>query len=138
MPEHIGCCVIVQNTLGEILLAERKGPAYGAGLFGLPGGRVEGDESLESCVRRELAEEVGLIAKQVKYLGVVREWQQNHSFIHFCFVCRTWDGIPVTKEPDKAGEWSWFATHALPVEVLPGHRMGIELLTSHHGYADLC
>lgn len=34
MPEHIGCCIIVQNAAGEVLLAERKGPAYGAGLFG--------------------------------------------------------------------------------------------------------
>lgn len=67
----------------------------------------------------------------------MREWQGSHSFVHFFFVCREWEGSPVTKEPDKAGEWEWFALDTLPTHILHGHRSGIALLKSETTYVDL-
>lgn len=44
---------------GEVLLVERgESPEYGR--WCLPGGKVDGHESLEAAVRREVSEEVGL------------------------------------------------------------------------------
>jgi ADP-ribose pyrophosphatase YjhB (NUDIX family) len=44
-------------------------------LWGLPGGALELDESLEACARRELAEETGLQAGALRLVGVYSEPQ---------------------------------------------------------------
>lgn len=136
MSEPLGCCIIIQNDNKQVLLAKRKA-SYKAGFFGLPGGRVEGAESLEACVTRELQEEVGVTPTQIKYLGVVREWQETRSFVHFIYLCTEWEGTPTVMEPDKAEDWTWFSLDELPKEILAGHAAGIEFLKNQKIVADL-
>jgi 8-oxo-dGTP diphosphatase len=45
---------------GRLLLAQRTYPAEVAGLWELPGGKVESGETREPALRRELAEELGI------------------------------------------------------------------------------
>jgi mutator protein MutT len=135
MVQPIGCVVIVKNKLGQILLGKRKG-SYKAGYFGMPGGRVDSHEQLEACAKRELEEETGLVAKKLTYVGVVKEWQESYHFIHFIYVCETWDGEPKVMEPDKCEDWEWFAQDELPEKVLLGHLKGIELMESEVGVVD--
>jgi len=138
----IGCCVIVQNDKGHILLAKRKN-SYKAGYFGLPGGRVEANELLTDCALRELREETDIRAVQLQYVGVVREWQEDfpdgkpNSFIHFVFVCKDWEGSPTTKEPDRAELWEWYDINDLPDPVIPGHFAGLKLLQKQETLEDL-
>lgn len=139
---NIGCCVIVQNEKGNILLSKRKN-AYRAGYFGLPGGRVEGPELLTDCAMRELHEETDLHATHLQYLGVVREWQEDfpdgkpNSFIHFVFLCKEWDGNAVTQEPEKAELWEWYCLDDLPDPIMPGHYAALKLLQSNETLQDL-
>jgi ADP-ribose pyrophosphatase YjhB (NUDIX family) len=138
----IGCCVIVQNEKGHILLAKRKN-SYKAGFFGLPGGRVEGNELLTDCALRELREETSLHAVHLQYIGVVREWQPDFpgehpdSFVHFVFLCKEWEGAPTTNEPDRAELWEWYDINNLPDPVVPGHFAGLKLLASNETVQDL-
>lgn len=48
----------------EILLIQRKDPPF-EGLWALPGGFMEMDESLEDAARRELQEETGIMAGEM-------------------------------------------------------------------------
>ncbi|MDO8451278.1 MAG: NUDIX domain-containing protein [bacterium] len=126
--EPIGVAVILENSEGQILLGKRKN-SYKAGLYGLPGGRLEKTESLDACAKRELFEETGLRVDAVKYLGVVREYQEGYSFVHFIFLSSGNIGKPEVTEPEKCEGWEWFHPHQIPKEILPGHRAGIRLLT---------
>lgn len=60
----------------KVLLAKRKN-AYGEGLSGLPGGRVNDKETLEQCLIRESQEELGIMLTAFKAIGIVKEWQQS-------------------------------------------------------------
>ncbi len=120
MHEHIGVAIIVfDKTKRKILLGKRKN-AYKAGLYGLPGGRVELEESIEQTVRRELKEETNLEDQQITYLGVVRELQITYNFIHF-------DGEVVNQEPEKCEGWEWFKLDKIPEKILPAHLAAIDL-----------
>lgn len=58
---------IICDEQGQVLFIERaKDP--GKGMLGLPGGFVDGGESGEIAVAREIQEEVGLIATEIKFL----------------------------------------------------------------------
>lgn len=122
----IGVCVIVVNAEGKILLGKRKG-GYKAGTYGLPGGRVEGNEQLLETAARELAEETGLIANYLSYVGVVREWQETYNFIHIVYMCNEYSGNLENKEPDKCEGWQWYPLNALPEPLLPGNIPALEM-----------
>lgn len=60
---------IIENSLGQILLAQRPVGKYLAGLWEFPGGKVEKGESLLDALRRELKEELELEVRLVRPLG---------------------------------------------------------------------
>ena len=52
---------------GELLLA--RSPHYAPGMFSALAGFVEAGESLEDCMHREVAEEVGVTVRNLRYYG---------------------------------------------------------------------
>lgn len=54
---------------GRILVARRTAPDWLAGLWELPGGKIEPGESPQECLVRELAEELGLTARVGAHLA---------------------------------------------------------------------
>jgi 8-oxo-dGTP diphosphatase len=72
-PEPVVPCVgaVVLDAAGRLLLI-RRGHEPHAGLWSLPGGRVEAGETLEQAVRREVLEETGLPVVPGPVVGRVR------------------------------------------------------------------
>lgn len=54
----VGAGLVFKN--GRLLITRRRAQDHLGGLWEFPGGKREGDESFEACVRRELMEEVGI------------------------------------------------------------------------------
>jgi 8-oxo-dGTP diphosphatase len=53
----------------------------------IPGGGLEGNESLEECCTRELAEETGYIVKPFKQYLTINEYYEEWFFISHYFIC---------------------------------------------------
>lgn len=53
----------------------------------IPGGGVEGKESLEECCVRELAEETGCIVKTNQKFLTINEYYEEWHFISHYFIC---------------------------------------------------
>jgi mutator protein MutT len=62
---------VVHDEAGRLLLI-RRGHDPHAGLWSLPGGRVEDGETIEQAVRREVLEETGLTVRTGAVAGRVR------------------------------------------------------------------
>lgn len=60
-------CLVHDTEDRHVLLARQ--PSWPQGRFSVLAGFVEAGESLESCVMREVAEEVGVEVRDVRYLG---------------------------------------------------------------------
>lgn len=61
---------VIFDEEGRVLLVERGRPP-GLGLWTVPGGKVEPGELLEAAVRREVAEETGLVVRVGPLVTVV-------------------------------------------------------------------
>ena len=59
---------IIENEKKEICMI-RRAPEPFKGTWDLPGGFVEPEETLEESVRREIMEEIGIEASDIKYFA---------------------------------------------------------------------
>ena len=96
-------CVVVMNSQGKFLAVTRKNSTQ----IGLPGGKVEMDESLEQAAARELAEETGVKAvrtdlKQV--YAAVCPGETDYYTVAFILNKKV-DHIPGGQEPDITAKW---------------------------------
>lgn len=75
---QVTAAVIIEDGL---LFLARRGPEEKlAGLWELPGGKLEPDETLEQCLERELLEELGMASE----VGAVLA-RTTHVYEHGCF-----------------------------------------------------
>ena len=93
----------------ELLLA--RSPHYVAGMFSALAGFVEPGESLEDCVHREVAEEVGVTVCSLRYYG-----SQSWPFPHSLMVAYTaeWVSGQIVPQADEIEAAGWFDIEALP------------------------
>jgi 8-oxo-dGTP diphosphatase len=85
---------------GRVLIAQRPEGKSMAGLWEFPGGKIEGGETPEQALIRELYEELG-IETWSSCLAPLTFASHRYNEFHLLmplFVCRKWDGIPKSKE----------------------------------------
>jgi NAD+ diphosphatase len=97
------------NRDDEILLA--RSPHFPAGMYSALAGFVEPGESLEQCLAREVAEEVGLEVKNPRYFAS-QSWPFPHSLM-VAFVCE-WAGGEIRRQESEIEEAKWFKVLQLP------------------------
>lgn len=115
---HLTVTAAVISKDGRVLLAQRPKDGLLGGLWEFPGGTLEDDdEDLESCLRREIREELGVDVLVLGPFGVYK-----HAYTHFkitlhAFVCGLTDG----HEPKsiECEELAWVG-----VDQLEGFPMG--------------
>lgn len=91
---------------GRVLVQQRPEGKAMAGLWEFPGGKVEGDESLEQTLIRELKEELDI---DVTAACLAPFTFASHAYDDFrllmpLFVCRVWEGTPKSAE-GQALQW---------------------------------
>jgi len=111
---HIGVGVMVWK--GDCLLLGKRISAHSENSWQFPGGHLEFGETVESCARREVEEEAGVLIRNIMPCGFT-----NDVFIdaekHYVtlFVCSEYgSGEPAVMEPDKCEQWRWFQWNSLP------------------------
>jgi 8-oxo-dGTP pyrophosphatase MutT (NUDIX family) len=70
-------CAIVRD--GRILLIKKAIGQFGAGKWSVLGGKIDDGEGTEQACIREVLEESGLSASNLKYHGVLRFWFGNEN-----------------------------------------------------------
>jgi 8-oxo-dGTP diphosphatase len=121
----VAAAIVERN--GRFLLARRLKGTHLEGLWEFPGGKIEDGESLEACLARELAEELGVESR----VGGLR-WSTTHDYpgkrveLHF-FDCE------IAGEPEArlGQELCWVSAPELAALPLPEADAGlVALLTA--------
>lgn len=92
----VAACVLVDSD-GRVLLTKRPQGKSLAGLWEFPGGKMEAGESPESCLCRELNEELGIdvsIACLAPLTFVSHFYEkENFRVLLLVYLCMRWEGI---------------------------------------------
>lgn len=118
----VGASVIVLNEQQEILLQLRSDN----GCWGLPGGSMELGESFEEVAKRELTEETGLIANELKLFNVFSGKDFYYKYPHgdevynavATYICSDYSGV-MLEQNEEVEELKFFPLSQLPSPLSP-------------------
>lgn len=93
VPHYLVTAAIIERD-GQVLIAQRPEAGLLGGLWEFPGGKVQPGESLETCLRREIEEELDATIAVGEPFGVYQ-----HAYTHFrvtlhAFRCTLLNGRP--------------------------------------------
>lgn len=90
--------VLIIKDKSVLLVQHGEGASHITGIFGLPGGRVDLGESEKEAATRELAEETGLVAKNLQefpnntYIATIQRKNGVGRFSWKVFLCSEYSG----------------------------------------------
>jgi 8-oxo-dGTP diphosphatase len=117
---------ILRDAQGRVLLAGRLHDHPFAGLWEFPGGKIDGAETAEAALRRELREELGIeVVASEPFLSIVHDYPDRSVALAF-FLVTAWHGSP---QPLLGQPLRWLAPQAIaPEELLPANAAVLEAL----------
>jgi 8-oxo-dGTP diphosphatase len=114
MPQRPTVGVQAAVFRGSDVLLQQRANVFGAGTWGLPGGHLEFGESFEDAAARELAEECGLKAVELRtVLPHNTPYEQTH-YVQIAVEVLDWHGEPEIREPDRCTGLRFFPLSHLP------------------------
>lgn len=126
MTTHGTLCYIIKS--GKVLLINKK-KGLGAGRWNGPGGKVEGKESPDEAVGREVYEEVRIVPEWPKKVGMLDFWfgeGNAPAWTVHVYVANDYDGFE--KETAEAAP-KWFSVSKIPyAEMWPSDQIWMPLM----------
>jgi 8-oxo-dGTP diphosphatase len=115
-PHKIIGVAIIKNDSGQILIDRRRLEGVMGGLWEFPGGKVEPNETVSECIKREIQEELGIEIEVGKHLVTI-----DHTYTHLRVTltvheCRHLSGIP---QPLECDEVRWVSVGELETFTFP-------------------
>jgi ADP-ribose pyrophosphatase YjhB (NUDIX family) len=121
----------------KVLLSERSNTGYMDGFFSLPAGHVEPGEGIVAAMKREIAEETGLILPDLPDpVHVMRRIKPQDERIDYFFMIENWLGELSNAEPEKCASLTWFSLDQLPANTVPYVRQAIEYVRHQQHFSD--
>ncbi len=113
--------IICVDDRGRILMGRRSDNH----MWGYSGGSVEIDEYVEDCAKRELYEEMGLVADEME-LFFINSGPETHyiypngdevSNVEIIYICRKWHG-DIKMQDGEMEEIRFFSTDEIDLSVI--------------------
>ncbi|MDY6950904.1 MAG: A/G-specific adenine glycosylase [Thermodesulfobacteriota bacterium] len=106
IPHYHVTAGVLADRGGRVLITRRPNQGLLGGLWKFPGGRQMSGESLTTCLRREMRQEVGVLVRVGKGMAAVK-----HAYTHFritlhAFYCTHREGTPAAL---GCRDWRWTA-----------------------------
>lgn len=105
---RVTCALIHRDD--RLLAVRRSATMSQPGKWEFPGGKVQAGESDQDCLRRELAEELGLEVRILRQMTAVLHHYPDKSIELVPFVCQWTGGTLHLYEHDA---WGWFGPDEL-------------------------
>ena len=104
IPHKLIGVAVIWNTQKQILIDRRRPEGQMGGLWEFPGGKIELNETVEECIKREIQEELGIEIEVGQHLITI-----DHTYTHLRVTltvhhCRHLSGEP---QPIECDEIRW-------------------------------
>jgi ADP-ribose pyrophosphatase YjhB (NUDIX family) len=127
----VGVVAYVTDDEGRVLLVRHT--YKGKSPWGLPGGGLHPDESLEDCVRREVREEAGIEVRVERLLAAEAHYDQR--LVDLMFACKPQpsQSLDTFRPSPEISEARFFPLDQLPEGTAPAQRRRIRIALKRSG-----
>lgn len=114
----IGIAAIIFNDKNEVLLLHRKSKV-GKNTWGFPGGKLDINEGLEDCIKRETKEECNINIIDLEFVNLTNDimYDIEQHYVTLYYKILSYDGELKNMEPNKCDEIKWFNINNLPINL---------------------
>jgi mutator protein MutT len=128
--------MLVHNN--SVLLTHRVNTTFANGLYALPGGKCEHDETATDAIIREAREELGIILNKhdLRLAHTFHRKGTENNLIALIFTAETWSVNVINNEPSKCDEVAWFALDQLPENMISAHAQAIACIKNNEIYSE--
>jgi len=113
----VGIWFYSQNTNRHLFLM--RDDEKHRGHWGLPGGKVENNETLLETIERECREEMGFMPEIIKLIPIEKFTANNEHFIYHTFYCIVKDEFIPHLNHEHVG-FAWIDSDIVPKPLHPG------------------
>lgn len=129
----IGVDAIITNEKGQILLIKRSDNSRTfPNTYGLVGGWMEWNETVQDAVKREVKEEIGVEIEIIKFLGKYFDKLGRHptkTSIALPHLCKITSGTPTPNQPEEVKEVKWLSPSEIKnIDLAYDHKQMLEEL----------
>lgn len=114
-----GCGALIHATSTKRYLFLNRNTGKFPNTWGLVGGKIEHNETIENGLVREIGEELGGIVKDAKIIPIEQYTSENGIFVYHTFLIKVDDEfIPALNSEHKG--YCWVSLDGLPRPLHPG------------------
>ena len=114
MIESVGALIYSTSTKRFLFLL-RNGPKF-SGTWGLPGGKVEANETVSQALEREINEELSGVIRGAKLYPIEKFTSDNKKFTYHTFLIPVDEEfIPVLNSEHRGYAWCAISDHPKPL-----------------------
>jgi ADP-ribose pyrophosphatase YjhB (NUDIX family) len=122
---------------GKVLLSQRFNTGYRDGMYSVPAGHLDGNETATQSMIREAEEEIGIkLEYEHVRMSHVMHTLDGRETISFFLVADKWQGEIQNMEPNKCSDLSWFSVDNLPDNMVPYVRHALECIVQNKTYSE--
>lgn len=107
---------VIRNASGEILIDRRLSKGEMGGLWEFPGGKLEPEETVAECIKREIKEELNIQVEVGEHLITIEHQYPEFGVILFVCNCQYISGVPQTLESEEV---RWVSANELDQYAFP-------------------
>ena len=111
----------------RILFGLRRNTGFSDGMYHLPAGHLEDEETISAGAIREAKEELGIDIDPVD-LHLVHVMHQRSGRLSLFFEVRKWSGDLANAEPDKCAALDWIPIDHLPNNMVTYAAVALQLI----------
>ncbi len=123
----------------KVILTKRIKSGWGEGEYALPGGGVDGRETIRQASAREVKEELGVTVREedLKVVHVMHELGKNNiETIGFFLETEKWEDEPKNMEPHIHEFIDWFDLNNLPENIVAELKLVLEKISKNEIYSE--
>ncbi len=114
---------------GQILISKRRENGLLGGLWEFPGGKIEKGENAQTCIIREVKEELGVLVQPTSFLKQIK-----HAYTHFSITMDAYhcDYLQGTPQAIGCDNWKWITPEEIRLLPFPkaNHKLFDKIIVS--------
>lgn len=130
---------LITRKENKILLMRRFDTGWMDGMYTLPAGHIDGNETAQQAMSREAKEEVNLsiLPEDLLVVHIMHRKSNEREYFDIFLEAKTYSDELKNNEKDKCNDLDWFPVDSLPENTLNHVKIALKLIAQGQNFSSI-